>query len=625
MYENLVYATPGPDRRADPQLLQGRELRRARPARSSAPTARARASRSCATATSACRTSTASRARTRSSAPATRAPRTACSSWTCCATPAAPSCPASPAARTRRWTPTCGRSRPTPRPTCRSRSTRPTTSTAPRAPRSSRTCATTSPASTSTSPRRAPTRRRCRTSTRRSASRSRTGSGTDVIATAALIGGIFGKGGGDELGSALALEEAKDRYGGAAGEQAWRDFRRQDDPEAPTTVKSRQRLLRLPARSAAPAGVALPDEGSLVDPPNNGSSLLGTGASAGCWAASAASAAMSNALLVSGAESESGRPVAVMGPQVAYFMPQILLEHGPARPRHRRRRAPRSPGVSPYVLLGRGQDFAWSATSAGQDIIDTFAEKLCEPDGSQPDVQSTHYLYKGECRAMETLTRVEQHHAEPGRPLTARDLHARRRSARCTASSTSAGTVDGQPVAFARQRSTYFHEADSARAFANLNRPSKVQNVEDFQRVVHKINFTFNWFYADDRDIGYFNSGDNPVRAAGRRPRPSQLGHRRVRLAGLGDDLQDGRLHALRGAPAGRQPGLHHLLEQQAGAGLRLRRRPVRVRAALPLAVAGRADRAADRGRRQDEPAGADRLDGGGRHRRTCARPRCCR
>ena len=42
------------------------------------------------------------------------------------------------------------------------------------------------------------------------------------------------------------------------------------------------------------------------------------------------------------------------------------------------------PGVSPYVLLGRGQDFAWSATSAGQDIIDTFAEKLCEPDGSAP-------------------------------------------------------------------------------------------------------------------------------------------------------------------------------------------------------------------------------------------------
>ena len=33
-----------------------------------------------------------------------------------------------------------------------------------------------------------------------------------------------------------------------------------------------------------------------------------------------------------------------------------------------------------------------------------------------------------------------------------------------------------------------------------------------------KINFTFNWFYADDRDIGYFNSGDNPERADGADP-----------------------------------------------------------------------------------------------------------
>ena len=36
------------------------------------------------------------------------------------------------------------------------------------------------------------------------------------------------------------------------------------------------------------------------------------------------------------------------------------------------------------------------------------------------------------------------------------------------------GTVGGKPVAFAKQRSTYFHEADSARGFSDLNRPSKV-------------------------------------------------------------------------------------------------------------------------------------------------------
>jgi acyl-homoserine lactone acylase PvdQ len=338
--------------------------------------------------------------------------------------------------------------------------------------------------------------------------------GSDVIATAALIGGIFGKGGGGEIGSALALEEAKDRYGGAAGEQAWRDFRRQDDPEAPTTVKSGNGSFDYP-RTRGTSGVALPDEGSLVDPPNSSSTPLVPGAEP-LFDGLRSLAGMSNALLVSGAETESGRPVAVMGPQVAYFMPQILVEldlHGPDIDAQGAAFA----GVSPYILLGRGQDFAWSATSAGQDIIDTFAEKLCEPDGSEPDLQSTHYLYKGQCRPMEILTRVNNITPNPGDPSPPETytLEAQRTVHGIVAKR---GTVDGQPVAFARQRSTYFHEADSARAFARLNRPSQVQNAEDFQRVVHDINFTFNWFYADDRDIAYFNSGNNPERAPGADP-----------------------------------------------------------------------------------------------------------
>jgi acyl-homoserine lactone acylase PvdQ len=338
---------------------------------------------------------------------------------------------------------------------------------------------------------------------------------TDVIATAALIGGIFGKGGGGEIGNALTLEAAKARYGGAGGEQAWRDFRRQDDPEAPTTVNSTNGSFDYP-RQRGSSGIAMPDPGSIVDPPNSGSALIGSGTAGGLLGGLGSMTAMSNALLVSAAKSESGHPVAVIGPQVAYFMPEILVEedlHGPDIDAQGAAFA----GVSPYVLLGRGQDFAWSATSAGQDIIDTFAEKLCEPDGSQPTVQSTHYLYKGECRAMETLTRVNDITPNPGDPSPPETytLEAQRTVHGIVSKR---GTVDGQPVAFARQRSSYFHEADSARAFADLNRPSKVQNVQDFQHVVSKINFTFNWFYADDQDIGYFNSGDNPERAAGADP-----------------------------------------------------------------------------------------------------------
>ena len=50
------------------------------------------------------------------------------------------------------------------------------------------------------------------------------------------------------------------------------------------------------------------------------------------------------------------------------------------------------PGSGPYVELGRGQDYSWSATSAGNDIIDIFVEKLCGDD--------THYRFEGKCREM---------------------------------------------------------------------------------------------------------------------------------------------------------------------------------------------------------------------------------
>ena len=54
-----------------------------------------------------------------------------------------------------------------------------------------------------------------------------------------------------------------------------------------------------------------------------------------------------------------------------------------------------------------------------------------------------------------------------------------------------------------------------------------------------KIGYTFNWFYVDDKDIAYFNSGNNPVRATGHRPAAARPRLAAVRVAGL----QPGRQH----------------------------------------------------------------------------------
>ena len=78
-------------------------------------------------------------------------------------------------------------------------------------------------------------------------------------------------------------------------------------------------------------------------------------------------------------------------------------------------------------------------------------------------------------------------------------------------------TVKGQPVAIAEARSTYFHELESSLAFKRLNF-NEVDSVGSFQRTMRDINFAFNWFYADDRDIGWTLSGWYPKRAKGSHP-----------------------------------------------------------------------------------------------------------
>src|SRR4029077_6315290 len=96
---------------------------------------------------------------------------------------------------------------------------------------------------------------------------------TDVIAHASLIGGIFGKGGGAEVRSALALEAFEKQFGKDAGRKMWQDFREHNDPEAPTTIsKAFPYETRSPFSST---GLAMPDPGS-VSFVNDGEPVEGT-------------------------------------------------------------------------------------------------------------------------------------------------------------------------------------------------------------------------------------------------------------------------------------------------------------------------------------------------------------
>ena len=337
---------------------------------------------------------------------------------------------------------------------------------------------------------------------------------TDIIATASLVGGLFGRGGGEELTQMELRRSFVERYGARRGTALWREWAAYDDPDAPTTIR-RRFPYQTPPRRPARDGLAIADPGSLrtADVVAAGTRAAPRNARRGLFGGLLRRRGMSNALLVSASESATGRPLAVFGPQTGYFAPEIVLEQDVHAPTLDARGAA-FPGLNLYVQLGRGQDYAWSATSAGQDIADTFALDLCEPDGSPPTTASMHYRFRGSCEPIETLERVNR-----WSPTLADATRAGSQTLRTERTKlglvTGRATIGGRPVVYTRLRSTYMHEVDSARGFADFNDPAKMRDARDFQRAAAKIGYTFNWFYADDRDIAYFNSGDNPQRARG--------------------------------------------------------------------------------------------------------------
>ncbi|MFD5472285.1 penicillin acylase family protein [Streptomyces sp. NPDC127105] len=335
---------------------------------------------------------------------------------------------------------------------------------------------------------------------------------TDMVALGSVVGALFGSGGGGEVNNALSLLAAQSKFGVAEGTRIWESFRERNDPEAALTVHD-GRSYPYATKPDDPRGRALPDAGSVAQEPlvydRTGSATAktarGATSSAAKSALSSARRGMSNALVVGGEHTASGHPVAVFGPQTGYFAPQLLMLQEIQGPGISARGASFA-GLSMYVELGRGQDYSWSATTSGQDIVDTYAVELCQDD--------FHYLYRGTCTAMD---KVEQ--ANSWKPTVADGTAAGSYTMRVWRTKYGPveyrATVGGKKVAYTTLRSSYLHEADSIIGFQMLNDPDFVKGPEDFRKAAQHINYTFNWFYADSRHAAYYNSGDNPVRANG--------------------------------------------------------------------------------------------------------------
>ena len=301
----------------------------------------------------------------------------------------------------------------------------------------------------------------------------------DVVASAALIAARFGTNGGQEVGNSMLLSALQKRFGDADARRVFADLREANDPEAPVSVPG-SFPQQIPSASA-PGSVVL-DDGSFQGAP------LATPAFA------------SNALLVGAKRSETGHPLLVAGPQVGYFFPEFFAEMELSGGGFNVRGA-LFPGI-PAILVGRGPDYAWSATSSQADNLDLFVETLCDDD--------VHYLYRGQCEPMRhffvgTLKAQGQPDQEVSYDETAHGPVI------------GYAKVGGKRVAISMQRSTRGRELLSMRAFYDLD-TGGVTSAKDFLSTMNRVEFSFNWLYADDRDIALFSSGRLPIRAPGTDP-----------------------------------------------------------------------------------------------------------
>jgi acyl-homoserine lactone acylase PvdQ len=309
---------------------------------------------------------------------------------------------------------------------------------------------------------------------------------SDIYALNALKGQFVGEGGGDEARRSAFLSGLQSRLGGGKGISVFNDLRERDDPETPVSVDGR---VTYPSPTERRRGNVVLDAGSIQR--TTVQALA---------ARQAAKAHASNALLVSAKRSRTGHPLMVAGPQIGYFYPGLTLEmdlHGPGYEARGATSAP-FPG---YMLIGRGQDYAWSLTSAGLDIIDTYVETLC-------DNSDVKYMYKGQCRSMAFFD-AGKLKGTPDREVTFyRTVHG---------PVIGYATVNGRRVALTRKRASYGRDSLDQLLYRDLTL-NKVKNVRQFLRAANQTPQTFNSFYLDDRDIGVFTSGRVPIRPSGTDP-----------------------------------------------------------------------------------------------------------
>jgi acyl-homoserine lactone acylase PvdQ len=303
----------------------------------------------------------------------------------------------------------------------------------------------------------------------------------DVYAVNALKDQFLGEGGGDEARRTQFLSGLQDRLGSNKGMKVFNDLRQYKNAGSPTTIDGRFKYGSLPKK---PKGNVIIDAGSYTATPAVANRALADSVAPQPVQAS-------NTLMITKDHSATGKPLMVGGPQIGYFYPGLTYEIDMQAPGLVWRGATSAPFPG-YLLIGRGEDFASTLTSASGDVIDQYAEKLC--GGSD-----TKYQYKGKCLDMGTFDAGTL----SGDPVTFKTtVHG---------PVVGYATVKGKKVAISSKRSSYGKDVLDLLYNRRLSN-GQVHDPKSFYKAAAKTPQTFNSFYIDNKHVAEYTAGLLPIR-----------------------------------------------------------------------------------------------------------------
>ena len=326
----------------------------------------------------------------------------------------------------------------------------------------------------------------------------------DIYALNALKSQFLGQGGGGEARRSQFLGGLIQRLGRKKGMSVFNDLSQFKNSDSPVSLDGHWPYGSIPKKA----------KGSVILDPD---SFQATPAVPTRMATDPTDTppTASNTLMVTGKKSTTGNPLMVGGPQIGYFWPGFVYEIDMDAPGLQWRGSTSVPFPG-YLLIGRGDDFANTLTSAGGDIIDQYVEKLCNGSDQM-------YEYKGQCLPMENFNAGTLN----GTPVNfLRTVHG---------PVIGYATVNGERVAISSKRSSYGIDVTDQLFFRRLSN-GQVDSPKSFFKAASQTPQTFNSFYIDHKKISEFVSGLFPIRPKNVDPRLPTWGTGQYEWTGfLGD------------------------------------------------------------------------------------------